>query len=80
MKNDLTQIKPGDVLSYMYDTGAFGYQSCFVKVLKVGKKKVQVRFCDVTDQPVSWKYLSYFSAKISEKEIAEIRAEGRSGI
>jgi hypothetical protein len=81
MKNDLSQVKAGDVLCYMYDTGAFGYTAAFVKVLKVGKKKVKVAFEKRHgEHAVRWRYLSYFTQKLSPAEAAEVLAEHFEGV
>lgn len=81
MKNDLSQVKAGDVLTYMYDTGAFGYDAAFVKVLKVGKKKVKVAFEKRDgEHPVRWRYLSYFTQKLSPEKAAEVLAAQFEGV
>ena len=69
---NIDDISPDDVLTYMYDTGAFGYQICYVRVLKV-KKLVKVRF--ETGREV-WKRLSYFDRKLSSARVAELQDDG----
>lgn len=69
----LNFVRPGDVLSYLYDTGAMGYDSCFVTVLKVGLKKVYVRFESGQER---WKYLYFFDKKMSPEFVVGLRAEG----
>jgi hypothetical protein len=67
------KLKEGDVLSYHYDTGAFGYTTCYVRVLKVCPKKIRVRF---EHGAVALKYPDYFTGLVSAEQVAVLQAEG----
>jgi hypothetical protein len=74
MRNEaITAIKEGDVLSYHYDTGTFGYTTAYVRVLKVCPRKLRVRF---ETGAVALKYPDYFDRIVPPATVAELQAEG----
>lgn len=69
----LKHISEGNVLSYLYDTGAMGYTTAFVRVIKIGKRKIKVRFENGNER---WKYPDYFTRIVSDKDVQELLDDG----
>jgi hypothetical protein len=67
-------IRPGDVLTYWHDTGAFGAQLAYCRVVKLGK--VKIRVSAETSHHESWQYPHLFHEKLAPETVAELRAEG----
>ncbi len=67
-------IKPGDVLAYWHDTGAMGAQLCYVRVLKLGAKKIRVRY--ETSHDEAWLHAHHFAHTVKCDTLAELIAEG----
>jgi hypothetical protein len=72
----LEDLKDGDVLSFWGDgTDANGHPALsFARVVKIGAKKVKV--VGEGDSREIWKYPWVFSEKMSDKYVAELRADG----
>lgn len=58
----IENIRPGDILTYWFDTGAMGAQICRATVVKVGKKKIRVKGEYGGE---AWKYPEFFAGKSS---------------
>jgi hypothetical protein len=77
----LDEIKPGDVLSYWHETfsgGGTGLSEAniaFVRVLKVGRKKI-LAVGEGENAAQRWMYPEFFNRKMSERDVAELRADG----
>lgn len=66
---ELAGIQPGDVLCYWYDAGIEWHYS-YVKVVKVGKKWVQVRWEKRlgTSEP-RWRHPKMFDHKVTDPDV-----------
>ena len=74
MAVDLISLKPGDVLDFWYDTGAFGYSIHYARVVKVGAKQVRVRY-EGSDREV-WRSPHRFNSNVLDQTVADLRADG----
>lgn len=72
----LAGIKEGSILSYWHDSGCFGAQLAFARVVKIGAKKVKVVGEGRREDEARWKYPWFFHEIVSEKTVAELRADG----
>lgn len=70
----LSELKPGDVLTYWsYIDKAQGSAVCFARVEKVGAKTVRV----VTPSgEAAWKRPEFFIRRLTDEQAAGVRAEG----
>jgi len=66
--------KVNDVLSYWYDTGCFGHSLYYVRVIKIGNKKIKVRHENGGEK---WYYRNNFNNEIvNEKTVTELQNDG----
>ncbi len=73
MSVNLKDVVVGDVLTYWYDAG-IEYQIQFVRITKIGKKKIKIVPEGHGDREV-WKYPHHFNRILSVKDVAELRAD-----
>jgi hypothetical protein len=72
MAIELDKVSQGAVVTHWFDTGAFGYAEVFSRVLKVGKKKLQVRTESGSE---GWKYPEYFNRIVPADEVAQLNLQ-----
>ena len=70
----IAEIKPGMVLTFWHDTGAFGHNLQFARVEKVGRVMVCVRR-EGGEKDV-WRHLEFFSDICDDQTVAELRQDG----
>lgn len=75
MAVQLSDLKPGDVVSYYHDNGLGGTLN-YAKVVKIGAKMVKAYGEGQSAADAHWKHPHWFNAKVSDKTVAELRADG----
>lgn len=61
------------MLTYWHDTVAFGHSLNYARVVKIGKARIRVRREGGEEV---WKDPAFFDTKVSEREVADLIADG----
>lgn len=67
-------IRQSDVLAYWHDTGAMGAQLCYVRVIKLARKRIKVRYETSLDE--AWVEPHHFAHTVRGATLEELLKEG----